>query len=207
VRAAAGGGGPNVRHGSVVAKPEQRFAVVVGRFNDLVTKLLLQGANGAFEAHGVSMANVEVRWRGRGSAPLRMLLLQVCRACVCVQQVLCTRLPRWVRAREPPPRHAPHQVCWVPGSFELPVVAKAMAKSGKFDAVVAIGVVVSPRCVGCVRPRAPHTTCSRDARGPAVSGLRCGLVNTRPACGVCAHRCVARPRTTTPSSAPPPAAC
>ena len=30
----------------------------------------------------------------------------------------------------------------MPGSFELPVVAKAMAKSGKFDAVVAIGVVV-----------------------------------------------------------------
>lgn len=34
------------------------------------------------------------------------------------------------------------QVCWVPGSFELPVVAKAMAKSGKFDAVICIGVVV-----------------------------------------------------------------
>jgi 6,7-dimethyl-8-ribityllumazine synthase len=31
----------------------------------------------------------------------------------------------------------------VPGSFELPVVAKAMAKSGKYDAVVTIGVVVS----------------------------------------------------------------
>lgn len=31
----------------------------------------------------------------------------------------------------------------MPGSFELPVVAKAMAKSGKFDAVVAIGAVVS----------------------------------------------------------------
>ena len=30
----------------------------------------------------------------------------------------------------------------MPGSFELPVAAKAMAKSGKFDAVVAIGVVV-----------------------------------------------------------------
>jgi 6,7-dimethyl-8-ribityllumazine synthase len=38
---------------------------------------------------------------------------------------------------------AARQVCWVPGSFELPVVAKAMAKSGKFDAVVCIGVVVS----------------------------------------------------------------
>jgi hypothetical protein len=36
----------------------------------------------------------------------------------------------------------------VPGSFELPVVAKAMAKSGKFDAVVCIGVVVSNTCLG-----------------------------------------------------------
>ena len=37
------------------------------------------------------------------------------------------------------------QVAWVPGSFELPMVAKAMAKSGKFDAVVAIGAVVRTR--------------------------------------------------------------
>ncbi len=37
------------------------------------------------------------------------------------------------------------QVAWVPGSFELPVVAKCMAKSGQFDAVVAIGAVVSSR--------------------------------------------------------------
>lgn len=34
------------------------------------------------------------------------------------------------------------QVVWVPGSYELPVVASAMARSGKFDAVVCIGVVV-----------------------------------------------------------------
>jgi hypothetical protein len=40
-------------------------------------------------------------------------------------------------------RAVPCQVCWVPGCFELPVVAKSMAKSGKFDAVVCIGVVVS----------------------------------------------------------------
>lgn len=40
------------------------------------------------------------------------------------------------------------QVCWVPGSFEIPVVAKAMAKSGKFDAVIGIGVVVSHGSIG-----------------------------------------------------------
>ena len=31
---------------------------------------------------------------------------------------------------------------WVPGSFELPVVAKSMAKSGSFDAILCIGAVV-----------------------------------------------------------------
>lgn len=36
------------------------------------------------------------------------------------------------------------QVVWVPGSFEIPLVAKAMAKSGKFDAVLTIGAVVWP---------------------------------------------------------------
>lgn len=45
------------------------------------------------------------------------------------------------------------QVAWVPGSFELPVVAKAMAMSGKYDAVVCIGVVVSDRAT------APSQSC------------------------------------------------
>jgi 6,7-dimethyl-8-ribityllumazine synthase len=35
------------------------------------------------------------------------------------------------------------QVVWVPGSFELPLVAKTLAKSGKYDAVIAVGTVVS----------------------------------------------------------------
>lgn len=42
--------------------------------------------------------------------------------------------------RGPPPPIT--QVAWVPGSFELPVVAKAMARSGKYDAIIAIGAVV-----------------------------------------------------------------
>ena len=71
---------------------DMKFGVVVGRFNDLVTKLLLEGALEDFERHGVSRDDVDV--------------------------------------------------VWVPGSFELPVVAKSMAKSGAYDAVVAIGVVV-----------------------------------------------------------------
>lgn len=45
-----------------------------------------------------------------------------------------------------PRRHA--QVAWVPGSFELPVVAGSMARSGQYDAVVCIGAVVSVACLG-----------------------------------------------------------
>jgi len=42
-----------------------------------------------------------------------------------------------------PPLTLHAQIAWVPGSFELPVVAKGLAKSGKYDAVVCIGAVVS----------------------------------------------------------------
>lgn len=34
------------------------------------------------------------------------------------------------------------ELAWVPGSWELPVVAQAMARSGRFDALVALGTVV-----------------------------------------------------------------
>jgi 6,7-dimethyl-8-ribityllumazine synthase len=151
VARAGGGGHPsgaNVRHGAVVAQPGMRFGVVVGRFNDLVTKLLLEGALGAFQSHGANMDNIEVRQRGvpaacgrpQGRAPPRALLARS--GC----QAAGVRQPHRPCAPSPalsPARAAPSpQVCWVPGSFELPVVAKAMAKSGKFDAVICIGVVV-----------------------------------------------------------------
>ncbi len=33
-------------------------------------------------------------------------------------------------------------VAWVPGAFELPLVARAFARSGKWDAVVCLGAVI-----------------------------------------------------------------
>ena len=33
-------------------------------------------------------------------------------------------------------------VGWVPGAFELPVVAKTMAKSGRYHAVICLGAVI-----------------------------------------------------------------
>jgi len=34
------------------------------------------------------------------------------------------------------------EVAWVPGSFEIPLVAQRLASSGRFDAVIALGVVI-----------------------------------------------------------------
>ena len=33
-------------------------------------------------------------------------------------------------------------LAWVPGAFEIPLIASKMAKSGKYDAVIALGVVI-----------------------------------------------------------------
>ena len=33
-------------------------------------------------------------------------------------------------------------LAWVPGAFEIPLVAKKMAKSGKYDAVICLGAVI-----------------------------------------------------------------
>lgn len=34
------------------------------------------------------------------------------------------------------------EVAWVPGSFEIPLVARRLARSGQFDAVVCLGTVI-----------------------------------------------------------------
>lgn len=34
------------------------------------------------------------------------------------------------------------EVAWVPGSFELPIAAQAMAKSKKYDALISLGVLI-----------------------------------------------------------------
>ncbi|HBJ1655844.1 TPA: 6,7-dimethyl-8-ribityllumazine synthase, partial [Clostridium botulinum] len=33
-------------------------------------------------------------------------------------------------------------VAWVPGAFEMPLIAKKMAKSPKYDAVICLGAVI-----------------------------------------------------------------
>ncbi|MEK6674462.1 MAG: 6,7-dimethyl-8-ribityllumazine synthase [Planctomycetota bacterium] len=60
-------------------------------------------------------------------------------------------------------------VAHVPGAFELPLVAKKLAESGKFDAVI---------CLGCViRGETPHFEyiASEAAKGIAHVGLSTGV--------------------------------
>ena len=49
-------------------------------------------------------------------------------------------------ARETLRRHGADEadvsVAWVPGAFEIPLTAKKMAKSGKYDAVICLGAVI-----------------------------------------------------------------
>ena len=38
--------------------------------------------------------------------------------------------------------HNAIEVCWVPGAWELPLVARELALSGKYDAIIALGAVI-----------------------------------------------------------------
>jgi len=60
-------------------------------------------------------------------------------------------------------------VAWTPGSFEIPVVAKKMAASGRFDAVIALGAVI--------RGSTPHFDyiAAEVAKGVAQASLETGV--------------------------------
>ena len=73
-----------------------RIAVVVARFNDLVTGKLLSGCLDCLSRHGVDTSDA--------SAQL--------------------------------------DVAWVPGSFEIPLVAQRLAASGRYQVVITLGAVI-----------------------------------------------------------------
>ena len=97
----------------------QRFAVVVARFNEPISKKLLDGALAALANHAVSGDAVEVHW--------------------------------------------------VPGSFELPQAAQALARTRRFAGVVCVGTVI--------KGATPHFdyVCSAAAHGIARAGLDTGV--------------------------------
>jgi 6,7-dimethyl-8-ribityllumazine synthase len=60
-------------------------------------------------------------------------------------------------------------VAWVPGAFEIPVVASKLAASGRYDAVIALGVII--------RGGTPHFEyiASEVSKGVAKIGLDTGV--------------------------------
>ena len=71
---------------------DQKFGILVSRFNEFITQRLLDGALDCIYRHGGKKENVEI--------------------------------------------------VWVPGSFELPVIAKKMATSNRYNAVICLAAVI-----------------------------------------------------------------
>ena len=60
-------------------------------------------------------------------------------------------------------------LAWVPGAFEIPVMAKKMAESGKYDAVICLGAVI--------RGATSHYdyVCAEVSKGSASVSLETGV--------------------------------
>ena len=69
-----------------------RFAIVVARFNELVTRMLLDGARDGLVRHGVAADAIDV--------------------------------------------------AWVPGSFEIPLVARQLAAGGEYAGIICLGAII-----------------------------------------------------------------
>jgi 6,7-dimethyl-8-ribityllumazine synthase len=61
------------------------------------------------------------------------------------------------------------EIAWVPGAFEIPLIAQKLAESGKYDAVITLGAVI--------RGSTPHFdyVCSEVAKGVAAISLKTGV--------------------------------
>ena len=78
-------------HGELIGRG-LRFGIVVARFNELVTRMLLQGARDGLVRHGVAADDVDV--------------------------------------------------VWVPGAFEIPLVAQRLAAGGEYAGVICLGAII-----------------------------------------------------------------
>ncbi|BAU67397.1 6,7-dimethyl-8-ribityllumazine synthase [Stanieria sp. NIES-3757] len=100
-----------------------RFAIVIGRFNDLITDKLLSGCQDCLKRHGVDVN----------------------------------------------PHGSQVDYVWVPGSFEIPMMARQLAISGRYDAIICLGAVI--------RGQTPHFdyVSAEAAKGVAAASFQTGV--------------------------------
>ncbi len=112
-----------VFEGNFTQTESLKFALVIGRFNDLITGKLLAGCQDAMQRHGIDVSE-------QGS------------------QV---------------------DYIWVPGCFEIPLVARQLAMSDRYDAVICLGAVI--------RGHTPHFdyVAAEVSKGIAAAGFQTGV--------------------------------
>jgi 6,7-dimethyl-8-ribityllumazine synthase len=100
-----------------------KFAIVIGRFNDLIVTRLLEGCQDGLSRHGISTAgdNSQVDY------------------------------------------------AWVPGSFEVPLVAHRLALTGRYNAIICLGAVI--------RGDTPHFdyVAGEVSKGIAAASMQTGV--------------------------------
>lgn len=100
-----------------------RMAIVIGRFNDLVTDKLISGCQDCLKRHGIDVE----------------------------------------------PQEGQIDYVWVPGSYEIAMVARQLAFSGKYNAIICLGAIV--------RGQTPHFdyVASEAAKGVAAASFQSGI--------------------------------
>lgn len=81
----------NIIEGMLTVNNE-KFCIIVARFNEFIGSRLLSGAIDELKRHGADENNIDI--------------------------------------------------IWVPGSFEIPLIAKKAAKTGKYNAIITLGAVI-----------------------------------------------------------------
>ena len=98
---------------------DEKFCIIVARFNEFIGAKLLSGAIDELKRHGVAEDSIDI--------------------------------------------------VWCPGAFEIPLVAKKIAKTGKYNAIITLGAVI--------KGSTSHYdyVCAEVSKGVASVGLETGV--------------------------------
>ena len=106
----------------------RRFAIVAARFNEIVTRKLLEGALESLRSNDVADDDVDV--------------------------------------------------VWVPGAFELPLVARRLAMSGTYDGVICLGAVIRGETAHFEHVAGQAAAGIREAAGASGVPVSFGVLTT-----------------------------